>query len=79
MQTFIKWIVAIVGSIFILAVSLIPESVMYFVWGLVNPASEVGKIALAIGFWIGGGGLCFLFGFLGLSLWVAFIGFMLDL
>jgi len=66
----VKFILWFVFSLLILFASLIPEMAMYFLWNLVSPETEAGKVGLVAVFAVCGGGLCILFGWIGLMLWV---------
>lgn len=66
-----KWVMLAVWSALCLGFSLIPETAMYFLWQLVNPSTQLEKIAVLALFWLGGVGLCLVFAFLGLTVWIA--------
>lgn len=71
MVKFLMWLLV---SAILLVGTLVPELVMYFLWGLVHPTTEVGRFAMAALFLIGGGGFCILFGLLGFAAWVSVSG-----
>ncbi len=48
---------------------LLPEIVMYFTWGLIDPVTVLERILTVGLFWVVGGGLCILFAWLALILW----------
>ncbi len=56
-----------------LAFALIPEIVMYSLYGAINPVGELSKIVILAIFWFGGSGLSILFAFLGFAVWCAII------
>ena len=69
-----KALFGIIGTLVCLVIGLIPEGVMWMLWGLIHPSSETSKILVLAVFWLGGAGLCFLFAFLAFSLWVVMLG-----
>jgi len=52
-----------------LVFALIPEILMYFIYGIIDPSSTIEKILVFGLFWFGGFGLCILFAFIAFSLW----------
>lgn len=50
---------------------LIPEIVMYFVWGLITPVTIIEKILVVGLFWFGGAGLCAVFAVVAGIIWLA--------
>lgn len=65
-----KLIYVTIWSIVCLVVALLPEMGMYAVYTLINPVSELARIAMFIAFWFGGAGICMLFAFLSFAIWV---------
>ena len=61
-----------------LVFALIPEGAMWFIWHVAAPTMEVSRLLLVVLFVTCGGGLSVLFGFLGLALWVAMVGALVD-
>lgn len=73
----IKFILAIVFTMFCIAFAVLPETAMYFLWHLIHPESELARILVLGIFWFGGAGLCILFGFMGFVMWAhGFVGIL---
>lgn len=65
------WILYILASVLCGLIAILPEIAMYFLWNLVQPQDEIVRVALVALFFICGGGMCILFGFLGVAAWVS--------
>jgi hypothetical protein len=74
----LKFVIGLIFSVLIGAFALLPEIAMYFTWHLVNPTSELSRIALGGLFWFGGAGLCLVFGFIGLAMWASCMKAILE-
>ncbi len=59
----------IIWSLICLAFALIPEAVMYFLWGVIDPVTAIERLLVIAVFLIGGGSISVLFAFLGVALW----------
>jgi len=66
-----KILFIVIWTLICFCLAIIPETAMYFTWSLVNPVEPIAKILLVAVFWLGGAGLCFLFGVVGFALWVS--------
>ena len=67
MPWYISLSIWLLGMVVIWAIALIPEMVMYFLYHLVQPESDLTRVLTLMAFWLGGGGLCVLLGFLGIA------------
>ena len=60
-------------SLLCLCFALIPETIMYFVYQIIDPTTVLEKILIFGIFWFGGVSVCVLFAVLGLMLWAALV------
>lgn len=67
-----------VGSILSLAIASIPEVVLYFLYGIINPQTEMARVITILSFVFLGGGICIGFGVLGVMCFVAVTKAVLD-
>jgi hypothetical protein len=74
----LKLFFSIVFTVLFVLFALIPETIMYFTWHLVQPENPIQRLAMVALFFVGGGGLCVFFGILAVALWAAVIGAILD-
>lgn len=61
---FLMWLLFTIAAA---TIAVLPEVAMYFVYGLINPQSELSRVLVLIVFWFGGVSACIgfaLFGFL---------------
>lgn len=58
----------VLGSLLALVVGLMPEVALYFLYGVINPQTELTRVITVLSFLFLGGGACFGFGILGLAL-----------
>lgn len=65
----IKFTFAVLWSVFCLVLALFPETVMYFLYAVIDPTTSVERLLVIAVFLVAGGGLSVVFGFLGLTLW----------
>lgn len=65
----IKFLYAIIATVFCIALGLIPEAIMYGVYSLINPTTELVRILVLCAFWFGGAGLCVAFATIAFLLW----------
>ena len=66
-----KFIAFILITLICICIAVIPETAMYFLWQMVNPQTELGKILVLGIFWCGGFVFCIMFALFGFLLWVA--------
>lgn len=75
----LKGALAILFTVILAAIGLIPEMAMCYAWSVVHPVSELARVILALGFWIFGGGMSLLFGFGAVAFWIATMAFIAEL
>lgn len=68
----------IVGCLIALAVAVIPEVAMYFLYGLINPQSEVTRVITLLAFFVFGGSACVGFGAIGIAIFASVTGAVLK-
>lgn len=66
-----KLLFGILLTVLCVAIAAIVPTTMYFVWGMIAPASVVEKLATLALFWFGGGGLAIFLGVLSFLIWVS--------
>lgn len=66
----IKLPLGIIWSLAMLALALVPEWLMYLIWGNLNPTSVIEKVAVGAVFWFIGAALCLGFAALGFAFWI---------
>ena len=74
MPAWLKFLIWILGLVVIWAFAMIPEAVMYGLYHLVQPESDVTRVLTLCAFWIGGGGFCVILaivGFIATCAWTA--------
>lgn len=54
----VKVLFWITGFCATLAIAVIPETIMYFIYHSIQPQTELGKIIMFLAFWLGGAGAC---------------------
>lgn len=69
----LKVLFAILVTIFCIALGLIPEVVMYTVYSLISPESELTRVLVLLAFWLTGFGVCVGFAILAFMLWTLMI------
>lgn len=69
---------AIVFTVLFALFALIPETIMYFTWHLVQPETTIQRLVMVGLFFFGGGGMCVAFAVMALALWASVIGAILD-
>lgn len=72
-QTEIKlvgWSLILVLTVLSAVFAVIPEIIMYILWSIVHPTSEIVRLAMIFLFVFGGGSACVLFCLLAFMFWV---------
>jgi hypothetical protein len=74
----IKFLVMTVITLICAAIALIPPSIMYFLWHMVNPTTQEMKVVLVLGFMFFGGGFTAMFFYLAFALWAVLLAAVVD-
>ena len=69
----VKLLLSILAAIPCLALAGIPEATMYFIYGLIAPTTEVGRVLILVAFWFGGAGFCAFAAFFCFILWLGLL------
>lgn len=59
------------GAFISLVIAAIPETAMYFLYGLIQPSGDVARALVLLAFWFLGAGMCLGFGALGIIMFCA--------
>jgi len=69
-STIAKALFLVLSTLACLILALLPEGVMYAIYHVIQPQTDLTRVLLLVAFWFGGAAFCLGFGALALFIWL---------